>query len=514
MMTHSPVSGMGYGRMGNLSRETNMDKDSKQVGKPEVLRGARLTAYAVYGLSVLAVACCAGFTYRNWPEPPNEAPDRCPIVIDAREYYPTGWEFLNPTNKNSVNFGLTPPEGEPEANDDLIIEQKTVASTTEPYIVARFPTDLTNTPSEPAAHPRSPLYKIYERNGKADAPTHAPPRQPHQAHKLITPPLRHPEVLPENETVTPSVGTQSKVGEAAEHKALLRHLDSLETEPFSEPLPEPPRHATPTKALAGEHAYLPNGPEILRKFNQHAKNRLEALQEEIHDCYCILYKWDQTNLLSRQRDVMHLLLREEPFSVYVRYEYPEKFRNREFIFWEGHYENAIIVNTGDTFSHRTLLLARNSPAIQNSATHGVTELGFRALLRELVQISDQKEVLEEAKVRYYGNARVGDRACYALEVTFLEQRPELTFSRMEVMVDKELDLPVRVAMYDWSDTPGVPGELQEEYVYVIKGMNLGLEDIDFCYLNSHYGFRDFVPRLSQREQDFMKAVLDNYMEKR
>lgn len=447
------------------------------------LCGARLATLAVYGLSGLVVACCAGFTYRNWPETPEEAPDRCPIVVVEHESYPAGWEFLDPNHQNRITFGEASPGR--QSDGETAIEQKSTKPVPQRYTVAKFPTDVTNTPSEPAAHPRSPLYKIYERNGKT-----------HESQKPIAEPLPQPEIRPETQP--------DRQRAAAEHKALIRHLDSMDMEPFA----EPPK--TPT---AGEF-YLPNGPEILRKFNRHAKNRLAALEEEVHDYYCILYKWDQTNILSQQRDVMHLLMRERPFSVYVRYEHPEKFHNREFIFWEGHYENAILVNTGDMFSNRTLLLARNSPAILNNATHTVTELGFRALLSELARISDQKEVLEDAKVRYYGNARVGDRACYALEITFLEQRPELTFSRMEVMVDKELDLPVRVAMYDWSDTPGVPGALQEEYVYVVKAINLGLGDIDFCHLNSHYGFREFVPRLSQREKDFMKAVLESYMEKR
>lgn len=482
-----------------------------------------MVTLTVYGLCLLPVFFCAKYVYQNWPAPPAPAPQKKPSGLSDHVFYPPGWEFLNPEYPEYTDFGgripgiqrlaeAAPPQPSEVQRDEN--EQKIMKREPIRYFVAKFPVDVTNTPSAPGLRRRSPLIKIYERNQDADAGSSAWTQNTQKPILEVLPPPKMDGDAPCDAAVSPPVG--SRADGVSDHEALLRHIERLE-------MPQSDFGATSEDSILVEKTppasghdppYLADSVEILRKFNLHAKNRLDRLEEEYHDYYCILYKWDQTNLVSRQRDVMHLFLREEPFSVYVRYEYPEKNRNREFIFWEGHYENTIIVNTGDAFNHRTLLLSRDSAAIQNSATHGVTELGFRELLKQLIEISDQKEVLEDAKLRYYGNAWVGDRACYALEVTFLEKRPELTFCRMEVMVDKELDLPVRVAMYDWSSTPGVPGEILEEYIYVIKGINIGLEDIDFCYLNSHYGFREFVPRLSQREKDFMKAVLEDYMKKR
>lgn len=540
--------------------------NDNQSPKKPANRGSRFLTLAVYGVCAVIIFGVARFVCDNLPKKHDFPAAKAWKDVENGQFYPPGWEFLDPNNKNRLDFGKMDSE-EAAAYVELALEEKWLEgemkkdaeedggsappadaaknqdetpesdeentkitkidsqgekkSAAEPqrYVVAKIPNEVTKTTEDGQLRRRSPLLAIY---GQDSAKEQKSEQKKRQAEKPISEEPLPPDFLEPPQLNTPEAEISPPVGKNAnslsETDEILRLLEEqgektpeslpASTIPGRTPAAGKPRTETPVPP------YTANGPEVLRMFHLHAKKRLKEISSEIQDYYCILYKWDQTNFVTQERDVMHLLQRESPFSVYVRYEYPAKYRNREFIFWAGHYENSLLVNTGEMFSNRTMLIGLDSPAIRNSATRGVTGLGFRKLLEELVEISSKEKILRDAKVRYYENAHVGSRPCYALEVTFPEKRPELDFCRMEVMVDRELDLPVRVAMYDWGDTPEEPGQLLEEYIYIIKGINIGLEDIDFCYLNSHYKFREFVPRMSAREKEFQQAVLRNYQKMR
>ena len=504
-------------------KEHRKDFPKKKISESEANR--RFLTLTVYAICAAAIFFVSKFTYQSLHEKQSVSQKSVENHSDD-EFYPPGWEFLDPKNNAQPDFRMPDYEeakpGEAEEENRQQTPESHIAQSawrdsedrkTEEsempgehrYVVAKILSEMTETPEGKIPARRSPLEKIYEQkslNGESAIP---PGGDMMRVHKPITDDfpdgfLEPPRLEAGKAEIAPATGRNAG------------HISDTDVLPpfFNESAKKNPWRASEPSAVP----YTENGPELLHKFHRHAQRRLAEIKYEIQDYYCILYKWDQTNILSQERDVMHLFLRESPFSVYARYEYPLKNRNREFIFWSGHYEHALIVNTGEAFNNRTLLVAQDSPAMRNSATHGVTDLGFRKLLEQLIEISGKEEELRDAKVRYYQNARVGNRACYALEVTFPERRPELDFCRMEVMVDKELDLPIRVAMYDWGDVPEVPGPLMEEYIYVIKGINIGLEDIDFCYLNSHYRFREFVPRMSPREKKFQEAVLDDFRKSR
>ncbi|MDO4582708.1 MAG: DUF1571 domain-containing protein [Planctomycetia bacterium] len=250
------------------------------------------------------------------------------------------------------------------------------------------------------------------------------------------------------------------------------------------------------------------GLRIIQLFNARAKQRLAEITRDIRDYTCILYKWDQTNIISQEMDVMHLLIREKPFSVYARFEHPKKVQGREWIYWEGHYDQKIVVNSGPKAFNRTLLLEVDSPAIQNSSSHPVTDMGFRPLLQQLIDVSNDLDNLKDAHVQYYPQAKVGDRPCYGLVVSFQEKHPRLTFHKIEIFIDQEWELPIRVVMYDWPRRHEEKLPILEEYTYVLQSVNTGLTDQDFCHRNPRYGFKKYVARLSSQEAQFMESVMN------
>ena len=64
----------------------------------------------------------------------------------------------------------------------------------------------------------------------------------------------------------------------------------------------------------------------------------------------------------------------------------------------------------------------------------------------------------------------------------------MIFTRLKCFIDKELNIPVRYAAYDWPAAPGEEPPLMEEYVYVNVKLNVGLSDEDFDPANQAYKF--------------------------
>jgi hypothetical protein len=58
----------------------------------------------------------------------------------------------------------------------------------------------------------------------------------------------------------------------------------------------------------------------------------------------------------------------------------------------------------------------------------------------------------------------------------------------EVFIDRELDLPIRYASYDWPAKAGEKPVPLEEYTYSKIKLNVGLTDQDFDPANPKYTF--------------------------
>lgn len=248
------------------------------------------------------------------------------------------------------------------------------------------------------------------------------------------------------------------------------------------------------------------GLRTLRYFNQLAKKRLETYDQEIRDYSCILYKWDGTNTAVDGKDVMEIKLREEPYSIYARTLYPKKFSGREWLYWSGHYQDELLVYGGPKLP-KTLSVKLDSAAVRNYSTRSVMQMGFRRLLEELVELSNDESLFQHSVIQYFGEAKVGDRNCQALQITFLKPHVvgEDDFYRIQIYVDQELQLPIHLIIYDWPEM-GMEPKIRESYLYVIREMNPGFTDEDFCHLNPEYSFSTFLPRMKneveQLKQEF------------
>lgn len=250
---------------------------------------------------------------------------------------------------------------------------------------------------------------------------------------------------------------------------------------------------------------------ILRYFNQKARQRLASYSDEIHDYSYILYKWDQSNTSLDGQDVIWFKLREEPFSFYGRSAFPKKVEGREMLFWTGRYDQMLIVNTGAKALNRTLAFELDSNTVKKASPKGFGRLRFSELLREMEALSRDASKFQNTQIRYFKDAQVGDEKCYAIQITY-DDRAESDVYRIQIYVTYSHDLPVKIVFYDWP-RDGEPPEIQESYLFVITELNPGFQDIDFCHLNPSYGFKRYIPRLSETETDFMAELYQNFLER-
>ncbi|MBE6428125.1 MAG: DUF1571 domain-containing protein [Planctomycetaceae bacterium] len=245
---------------------------------------------------------------------------------------------------------------------------------------------------------------------------------------------------------------------------------------------------------------------ILRYFNQKARQRLATYLDEIRDYSGVLYKWDQSNTSLDGQDVIWFKLREEPFSFYGKNVFPKKTEGREILFWEGHYDEMLIVNSGPNALNRTLAFDMNSNTVKKAGPKGLGRIRFSELLREMEELSRDESRFENTQIRYFKDAKVGEEKCYAIQITYDESSGNDIY-RLQIYVTHAHDLPVKIVFYDWPKEGKKP-DILESYLFVITELNPGYEDMDFCHLNPAYGFKRYIPRLSQRENEFMERLYE------
>lgn len=178
-----------------------------------------------------------------------------------------------------------------------------------------------------------------------------------------------------------------------------------------------------------------------------------------------------------------------PFSVYLKFTSPPSLAGREVLYIEGRNDDKLLVRRGgQRLAYITTYLDPESPMAMQGNRHPVTDIGFYNLLRKIFQ--DVREDRKEAnvEVRFYENAKIGDRPCTRIAIIHPQQLPGFDYYRTDLFFDKQWRLPAAVATYTWPEKPGGRPPLVEQYIYDQLKINVGLTDADFSRANPEYGF--------------------------
>ena len=118
----------------------------------------------------------------------------------------------------------------------------------------------------------------------------------------------------------------------------------------------------------------------------------------------------------------------------------------------------------------------------------LTDIGICNLVRRLIEVGENDMKFDECEVKYYENAKINGRPCTCIQVVHPKPRKEFMFHIARIFIDKELNIPIRYAAYNWPKEKGAKPPVIEEYTYLNLKANNSFTDADFDTQNPNYGF--------------------------
>lgn len=186
------------------------------------------------------------------------------------------------------------------------------------------------------------------------------------------------------------------------------------------------------------------------------------------------------------KSVMELKVRQEPFSVYLKYMEPHA--GREVLYVDGlNKGNFLVHEEGIKALAGTLSLSPTGNEALKENRHPVTEIGLHRMLDLLLNQWELEAKYGEISVKQ-SDEKVGEIDCKVFEATHPQQRAHFKFHKTKLFIDKLTNFPVRVEQYSFPSKSGDTAPIVEEYIYTNIQTNLGLSESDFDRKNKSYRF--------------------------
>jgi hypothetical protein len=217
------------------------------------------------------------------------------------------------------------------------------------------------------------------------------------------------------------------------------------------------------------------------------------ISRSVKDYSCILVKRERVG--GRLRDYQYLYARIRhpqlrdgrvitPLSVYLYFLRPARLRGREVLYVAGQNDGKLIARRGGSrFSYVTVALDPLNERAMEGNRYPITLIGIKHLADQLIEAAEDEiqhyPKSDECQVKFFDQAKVADRECSTIEVSYPVRRKYRRFHLVRVFIDKELRVPIRYEAYDFPDVEGEPPKLLEQYTYLDLKLNIGLTDDDF-----------------------------------
>jgi hypothetical protein len=121
--------------------------------------------------------------------------------------------------------------------------------------------------------------------------------------------------------------------------------------------------------------------------------------------------------------------------------------------------------------------------------YSIAETGIQRLMATLIQhaLHDRKYGESEVQLSEVQSAGV---ACRRIRVVHPIEREHFIFHIVEVDIDLQRNIPVRLASWMWPETDGGEPPLTEEYIYTDIKLNVALTNDDFNPDSEQYNYPD------------------------
>lgn len=223
-----------------------------------------------------------------------------------------------------------------------------------------------------------------------------------------------------------------------------------------------------------------NQPAAVSPMDQPLRLALEAQQvfQGVRDYTCLFIKKERLHGRLQPENLMEMKVRNQPFSVYLRWLGPKTFEGQEVCYVAGRNQGKMRVHaTGFTGIVGFVSMDSRDPRVTENSRHTITEAGLGNLIQRLNQAWDMERRLGKTQIRL-AEYTYNRSQCTRVEAIHPDNSGgQFTSFRTVVYFDKAMRLPVRIEKYDWPK-PGGPaeGDLLESYSYVNLRTNVGLGD--------------------------------------
>ena len=231
----------------------------------------------------------------------------------------------------------------------------------------------------------------------------------------------------------------------------------------------------------------------LKPVIEYARREQAYLGSTVRDFSCRLTKRERIHGILQDHNYIDMWVREErrneqgivtPLSIYMQFLAPKNVAGRRVLFVDGHNGNKMLVrNGGKHFDYVVVELDPHGETAMDESLVPVTQSGFNQILAQMIAVLERHVAIDPSgantEVQQIKGAKLNQRACNVIRISHPSPQQGLEFHCVNVFVDDELHVPVRVDYTDWPRKPGGEAPLIAEYTYTNLKVNVGLPDSTF-----------------------------------
>ena len=239
-------------------------------------------------------------------------------------------------------------------------------------------------------------------------------------------------------------------------------------------------------------------PHPLDRALSFANEALASVRSDVSDYTARMAKRERINGKLSKTSFMDLKIRcprendhgqKTPFSIYMKFLQPRDASGREVLWVDGRNNGNLLAHQpGVIVGMKTFELPPTGMMAMQGQRYPIYEAGLENLIVKLIEKASRDRAAGMCEVTYRDGLALNKRPCSLIELVHQEKRAPYEFYKAHVLIDDELNLPVRYTAYDWPKTPGAKPEILEQYTYLNIKLNVGLTDKDFDPKNSAYNF--------------------------
>jgi hypothetical protein len=199
--------------------------------------------------------------------------------------------------------------------------------------------------------------------------------------------------------------------------------------------------------------------------------------EKVTDYTCTLVKKERIDGQMTPDHVMAMSVRNEPFSVDLRWIEPKSLVGQEACYVAGRNDGKMRAKSAGLLGVAGFIsIDPNDPRAQKTSHHSITEAGIGSLIQRFASgwVFERKLNLTEVKI---GDYEYNKRRCVRVE-TIHPTNPDNQFLsyRNVLYFDKENHLPIRYEAYDWPTGDGDKGAMTDLVNFTKLQLNVGVPE--------------------------------------